>query len=409
MNRSRFACLKHIAFALLALAVILCAAEIGLRIHVSTHSDRFGGDEVGDSLIVRSWRTHHRLKPLASARCRNPDTNADVEVTTNSFGLRGPEPEVPKPLGVYRILCLGDETALAPDVDAAQSFCGRLEALLAPHCRMRLEVVNAGVPGFCPLLSYLHLRHSLIALQPDLIVLCFDMGDVADDYRYRRHTNMTAAGDPLACPHPSLVSRDSPDGIAVADQFLLVRWGKAQLGEIQVSEARPEDLRAIGSPQARYAWLTDDPPDWSIHVEQALSPIERLGRLAERHFSRLVVSTYPAPWQVSASASGGPGVRDAAGIPPHAVYRSRRPFDTLKQYAQRRNIAIHDASPAFQTAKDPETLFLKAAARFSAAGHELYARQLARFLYRTVPDVWKADDTGPDSLEPVRHAQSGGR
>jgi hypothetical protein len=397
------------ALAVVALVLVLCATEVGLRVYVANSAGQLPADAPGDSLIVRSWLTHHGLKPLASAECRNPDTGAAVVVSTNSYALRGPEPVVPKPLGVYRVLCLGDETTLAADVELSQTFCHRLEELLQPYCRLKLEVINAGVPGYCPLLSYLHVRHSLMALQPDLIVLNFDMGDIWDDYRYRRHTNMSAAGEPLACPNPAFIKPASSRGPSVADQFLVVRWAQSQLCGLSIAEKRPEDLHRIDSALARYAWIADNPPDWSIHTAQALAPIDRLNQLTARNCARLVVAVYPAPWQVAANATSGGNVRQAAGIENDAVFRSREPFDQLKQYAQKHGIAFHDASPVFQTAQQPEQSFLTNAARFSPAGHNIYARELARFIYQTVPDIWNINESSPTQTEPIRNARSAGK
>lgn len=409
MIRARFACIKHLSFAVIALIFILCAVEVGLRIYIANHAGQTPADDPGESLIVRSWQTHHGLKPLGTATCSNPDTGKAIVVTTNSFGLRGEEPEVPKPVGVYRVLCLGDESTLGADVELAETFSRQMEELLQPHSRRKIEVVNAGVPGYCPLLSYLQVKHSLLALQPDLIVLNFDMGDIAEDYRYRRHTHIDPDGELLACPNPSFVKQAAARRPGMADQLLVVRWGVSQLTRMPIAEKRPEDLHRIDSALARYAWLEDNPPDWTIHIAQALIPIEQLKHLSDRNAVRLAVAVYPAPWQVAATATSGGNVRQAVGVGPETLYRSRAPFDMLRQYTQEKYISFHDASPAFLTAEQPDQLFLNNAARFSTAGHTLYARELARFVYRTVPDIWNTSETSPDSTPPIRNARSDGR
>ena len=195
----------------------------------------------------------------------------------------------------------------------------------------------------------------------------------------------------------------------MADQLLVVRWGASQLTRMPVTEKRPEDLQRIDSGLARYAWLEDNPPDWKIHIAQALTPIEQLKQLSDRNAVRLAVAVYPAPWQVAATATNGGNSRKAVGVGPDTLYRSRAPFDTLRQYTQDQLISFHDASPAFLTAAQPDQLFLNNAARFSTAGHTLYARELARFVYRTVPDIWTSTETSPGSTPPIRNARSDGR
>src|SRR5262249_41103803 len=96
--------------------------------------------------------------------------------------------------------------------------------------------------------------------------------------------------------------------------------------------------------------------------------------------ARLVVAALPAPWQVSANASSGEGVREQAGVTQDALFRSQRPFATLAEFCQAQNIPFCNMSEAFVRAGQPERLYLKNAAAFSAAGHALYARELASFL-----------------------------
>ena len=388
MIRAPLVFLKHVFCALLAIVLLLCALEVVLR----CYSVYFGESPVEPNdeqpLQASSWSTHHQLKPLEMLIAENPDTNAPVEVATNSLGLRGRELIVPKPFGVYRVLCLGDESVLAAEVNETETFCAQLQELLQTRTRLQVEVVNAGVPGFCPLLSYLQLKHSLLSLHPDLLILNFDMSDVADDHRYRRHTRMNDSAEPLACSHPSLDSR-RPRPRKLEDEFLLSRWCKQQAASFSPGQTRREDRLDIDTPHGRYAWLKDDPPDWSIYTRQALGLIDRFRGIAERIHAGFVVATYPVPWQVSSSASNGNGVREAAGVPDDAVYRSRKPFDLLAAYVGSLGVPFCDTSPVFASVEQPDRLFFRNAPRFSEEGHTLYARELARFVVDNVPGVWE--------------------
>lgn len=397
MSRSRLSGLKHLTCALLALAGMLCAAEAGLRIYDSYTGTMRSADLAEPGLTVRSWWTHHSLKPLQRLQVPEPETQETIDIVTSSHGTRGAEVVVPKPPGVYRILCIGDEITLGADVPEAETFCGRLPALLQGHTQLRVEVVNAGVPGYCPLLSYLQLKHALLALQPDLIVLTFDMTDVADDHRYRRFTQIDDAGVPLACPHPELTGRPpKPDDMT--RHCLLARWVKCELARLTGTAGASEDLRDIDAPQGQYAWIKDNPPDWSVYVRQALEPIEPLGRTAEQVYARLVVVVCPAPWQVSADATSGAAARAAAGIPPDTLLTSRAPFEVLTTWLRQHNIAACDLSLSFQQAEQPERLFLTNAPRLSRDGHEFVAHHLAAYLLQTIPGIWT--DTSPYRSEP---------
>jgi hypothetical protein len=390
MILSRLVSLKYITYAILLLVMSVCGLEVGLRVYDS-YTAQIRTSAVGkEELVAESWKTHHRLKPLRQVVEQNPDLGTPVALRTNSYGVRGPEIDVPKPPGVYRIICLGDESTLAPQTDELETFCARLQQLLQRQSRLPIEVVNAGVPDYCPLLSYLQFRHSLIALQPDLVLLNFDMSDVADDHQYRRHTQ-TIDSLPLACPHPDLESRMQLPGHRLQDHFLIPKWCCKQLGMIRLKADRSEDRHDIDAPQGRYAWLHDNPPDWSIHVRQALMPIEPLKRAADGIYAKFVLATYPAPWQISSQASNGPDVRARVAIPHDAHFTSRLPFQTLGRYAQKHQLRFCDASPAFTATEKPERLFLRNAARLSREGHELYARVLHRFLEQNVRGVWEPE------------------
>jgi hypothetical protein len=371
--------LKPLLLAILTLAVLPCVLEFWLRWQEFRIGRPVFTAEAGSSPVVPSWLTHQQLKPLRHIVARNPDTGEAFETQTNSFGLRGPEPLLPKPKDAIRVLVLGDETILGLEVSDEETLTARLQTELTAIWRRRVEVINGAVPGDCPLTMALRLKHHLAALQPDLVICHFDMSDVADDYSLRRLTVFGADDEPLACPHPLLEKPVRGVGQRIGDQFLIARWAEQQLRKIL---PHPEDDARddIAHPHAKYAWLMDDPPDWSQHIQLAFSALSDVSQMAARLSARLLIVTCPAPWQVSNRASSGRGVRAACGIPKDAFYASELPFQLLKDFTQRRELAFCEAATAFRQSADPEQLFLTNAPRLSAAGHERYANTIAKFL-----------------------------
>lgn len=381
------ACVKHIAGAVFVLVVLLLSLEAGLRLH------RRGGSQEFDSadhspLLVASCQTFHRLKPLVQVETTNPDTGENVSLRTNSLGLRGGEVRVPRPRDVYRVLVLGDESTLAPETAEDATFCRRLQQRLQQRTRRRVEVLNAGVPGYCPLLSYLQLKHSLIGLQPDLVVLNFDMTDVADDHRCRRFLQVGADGEPLLCRHPQCEAGARKQSAERSRrEILLLAWLKRQLGRMSTSGSSPNETDDISSPLGRYAWIRDDAPDWTVSIRQTFDPIATLNRLTDRSGARLIVSAVPVPWQVAAGAGNARSLREAAGVPPDTVYRNDRPFALLGGYLQKHGIRFCNPVPAFRRSPHPESMFLQRAPRFSPQGHDLFARELVRTIVSAVPEL----------------------
>ncbi len=386
MIRSCFLWCKHVVYAVAVLALVACLAEVGLRVYDSATAQVTRRELYDRGLVCKNWFVHHTLKPSHGFAVKCPDTGERVRVAINGLGMRGPEPAIPKPAGTYRILCLGDDSTLATAVSEAETFCAVLQTELAGRMApLKVEVLNAGVPDYCPLLSYLQFRHALLSLQPDLVVLNFDMSDVADDYLIRRHAVMNSEGIPVNCPHPALEMPRATRKSGREGMLLLPQFARQHLNLLLAERTLGEKSHSIESPKCRYLWLQEQPPDWSIHISQALSPIKLLDDLASSSGALLVVAACPAPWQVSAEASNGEGVRENAGVAQDALFRSRRPWQLLAEFCQTQQIPFCDISNAFVQAEQPERLYLKNAAALSARGHALYARELAEFLRQRIP------------------------
>ena len=372
--------LKPLVLAVLTLALLPCVAEVWLRWQEFRAGRPLLTGDPREELLAPSWLTHHQLKPLRTIRATNPDSGEPFETRTNSFGLRGLEPAMPKPAGVLRVLVLGDETILGLDVADADTFAARLQDQLRGAWRQPVEVINAAVPGDCPLLAALRLKHELLGLQPDIVICHFDMSDVADDYLYRRSATLGRGDEPLACSHPLLEKPTRGVGQQLGDHFLLARWGQLQLARFWRQERPDEPTDEIDDPLGKYAWLADKPPDWSLHIQQAFAALGDVSKAAAAGSCRLLITTCPTPWQVSATASSGAGVREAAGIPPDTVFNSPLPFRLLAEFTKQRGLPLCDASEEFRQQPNPDRLFLTNAPRLSPAGHELYAATVARFL-----------------------------
>jgi len=135
---------------------------------------------------------HHRLKP--STTYHYYSSEFDVHVRTNRLGLRGPDPAVPKPPGFIRILMLGDSFTFGFPVKDEETFCSLIERGLRER-GYPVEVVNGAVSGYSPTLEYILLRDELLALEPDLVILWYDRGDLQEDYWFQRNLIYDAAGN----------------------------------------------------------------------------------------------------------------------------------------------------------------------------------------------------------------------
>ena len=241
-------------------------------------------------------------------------------------------------------------------------------------------MVNAGIPGYCPLLSYLQFKHSLAGLEPDLLILNIDMSDVADDHQYRRHARLSEDEQPLICMHPEFQPPLCPSPPMPAQQLMLFQVLKRQLGGLPADENRLPDRDEIDSLRGRYAWTQKDRPDWQVYISQALSPIGHLKDLANTLPCPLVVTICPAPWQVSGRAMSDPAARRKWGIAANRVYDPRLATRFIRRELQHSSVPFCDVTPAFQEAPEPETLFLETVPRLSRRGHRVFAEAVINFL-----------------------------
>ena len=413
MIRAKLRLVRHITTAVILLGLFLCGAEVGVRVYEVVQGQPIcanaGTECLTDPsrLAVPSWQTNLELKPHATAEVKCRDLKRMVEVSTNSLGLRGPELAVPKPPGTYRIVVLGDETIFAPEASDEDHFVHHLADLLQQRTRLRLEVVNAGIPGACPLTEFLLFKQKLMSLQPDLVLLHYDWSDVADDSRLRRRMRSDSQGTPLSCPHASL--QETPRKLHPLDhlrqQFRLVDWGLTVAGrqwKQQITE-NAASSRELGT--NAYAWMREEHPESDMKVTRSFRPIAEIARLSQGISFQLMVVTSPKPWQVSARCTNGPGIRLKCGVSPDAYYPNRAPFDALAAYAGGLNLPEADLSGALMNVEQPEANFLRYAPRWSPAGHRRVAEYLAGYLFERIPGPWNSryfqDDEQPLGQAPA--------
>jgi lysophospholipase L1-like esterase len=102
-----------------------------------------------------------------------------VTESINPHGLRGPDYAYDKPAGVYRVLLVGDSMLEGSSVTDEQVVSERLRASLQTAMPgRRVEVINAGVGGYSTDQEYLLFKNELVKYRPDLTVLFFTENDV---------------------------------------------------------------------------------------------------------------------------------------------------------------------------------------------------------------------------------------
>lgn len=98
----------------------------------------------------------------------------------NALGYRNDEFPLEKPEGVYRIVVLGGSSTYDVRIaDNAQTFTAQLEKLMREkYGYQRVEVINAGVPGYNSWEILVNLEFRVLDLDPDLVIIYEGTNDV---------------------------------------------------------------------------------------------------------------------------------------------------------------------------------------------------------------------------------------
>ena len=358
--------IKHVVLAVLVVVGAICVAEVGLRAN-RLHNELNGvGDADVSKMGIPCASSFQRLPVNQRSSYWSPVLGDDVEISTNSLGLRGPEIGIPKPAGTYRIVCLGDDATLAPDISESECFCGLLPSSLA-GLGSQVEVINAGQPGHCPLSNLAWARSRLIGLQPDLVILCCDVSDVSDDRRCRPLAKLSDDGQVLSVPHPAANSEGEDLLSTIEQEFMLAKLVSEHFGNQLASPSFEENELESVEPLAENS--AGHP---TVLIEQAWEPLAGLKNLCENISADFVVAVVPSRHTVDAVSDSGSSVSISSG--------TTEVLRLLAERASREQIPLLDPSVEFAGNEDASQLFLGVSGAMSPEGHQLFAHILGNAL-----------------------------
>jgi len=173
----------RLAFGFLVASAFFIVLDLGTRVACSgVLSDREALLQQEETLLQReeedgSWVDAPKAQDWAPTMRGNPfllweyapgqRTESDTDVNINSMGLRGPEPTIPKPDGIRRLLCTGDSTIYGFKVRDGEVFID----VAAKQLGQGFEAWNAAIPGYSSYQSLNMLQMRALALEPDLLVI----------------------------------------------------------------------------------------------------------------------------------------------------------------------------------------------------------------------------------------------
>ncbi len=161
------------ALLLASLGVAVAVAELAVR---AVYPGRMPGG-FGPALYRYDDLLGWEKRPNAEVSRRTSEW--DVTITTNRFGLRGPEITADKPPGARRVLLLGDSFIEAYSVSQAETVSAQLQGRLRETGWRGAEVLNGGTAGYSSDQELLFFTEHGAQWEPDVTVLFFYLNDVA--------------------------------------------------------------------------------------------------------------------------------------------------------------------------------------------------------------------------------------
>ncbi len=186
----------------------------------------------------RKLRPHRHLGYVTTANYRSGRNRH------NALGFRGDEIMTPKPEGVYRIVCLGGSTTYSSSVeDPAEAYPALLQGFLRSAGRPKVEVINAGVPGYSSLESLINLELRVLDLEPDLLIVQHAINDVharlVDPPTAYRGDNSGSSGVQGLAPMPALFEHSA----ALRTLAIRLGWAIPHSSLLRVFGPIPESHR----------------------------------------------------------------------------------------------------------------------------------------------------------------------
>jgi lysophospholipase L1-like esterase len=260
---------------------------------------------------------------------------------TDSLGLRDTDE---LRLDTFRILAIGDSFTFGMYVHNQEAWPARLEETLNQRgLPRRVQVLNAGVPGYTLEDELAYLKDKGLALHPNLVVLGFYTNDVFDLYPtirqyFARSVVLADAGAP---PKVGPVTRFLRDNSALYNALMGLR---AEYQQGQIDAAVNRVTPTVSGLQEMYRdmmFLNPDKPEYKPEWEGYEKLFRETVDLLDSQGIPLVVVAFPDLAQLP----------DTGGLPDV-------PQRFLAELTSETNVAYLDLLPVYRNAGDVQSLYL---------------------------------------------------
>ena len=326
------------------------------------------------SVRVANAQYHHGL--AANFPGYHAWGGSHYRLSTNSLGFKDHSTRiVPLIQDRHRVLLMGDSFTEGVGFDFDETFAGLLYRA-GLNSENQVEFLNAAVASYSPIIYYQKIKHLLeIGLHFDEVVVFSDLSDVHDeatryfcideDPQYNVYCDLETVSDMrVKRDHPHFLARN----FIVADRI-------RQTVKRAIHEWRhPTDMSYLARNTFRAgSWTLRgiEPPLPPLQLEggiaRSLKNMQKLADLLAERRIPLTIAVYPWPNQLFYDD------------------RESRQVAIWRDFCAKNCKEFIDLFPAFFDEKDAhegwyERLFIKGDVHFSAEGHRLMFRELAKRL-----------------------------
>ena len=305
---------------------------------------------------VLPWNLQPNLDRTAGSRTGE----FEIRIRTNALGFRGPDRELEKPPGTWRIVGIGDSFTWGSGAQEEATFLARVEAALAARGGPAVEAINLGIPRYWPEPEALVLRHYGLHYQPDLVLVGVLPNDFED----------TRIGDTLSIGHGYILSSRAR-GLGGVGYWLYRHSHVARLALAhRLTAAWDRDRRGTGVEEE------DAETVWA-RMYEAWGRMVDMTRAADARIAFVHIPLGP-PWSV-----------EAHEFP-----------DRLRRFCAARECAVIDVLPAFSAHPTPDELYYPIDGHCTETGYALIADVIVRELESR--GIW------PEGLLPRARDKSAG-
>lgn len=334
--------------------------------------------------IIPDEYRHHKLVPNSYARFEQRDFSYIQRV--NNVGLRGKDIEVKKSPDRYRIVMLGDSFTMGKGVEDNQTFSALLEETLNKRRKTgnkkNIEILNAGVDSYAPILSFIQLTRDLEPLEPDMVVLNLDVSDLVQETVYRKEAVYGADGEIIRIPGAAREMqlneriRTWTDRHLYITRYLLFYTNKL----FDYKEFTVRDMVTQANFELAMHTLAEDTDPREEQWHNMYDSIMKIKKYCDSKSIKFLLTVYPWGHQVN-DREWLPGRYNA--IPLNSTVTDKSLY-RIQEYAKNNGIKILNLYSLFRSYNGQHKLYFSYDAHFTTEGHKLMADGLAEYLQASI-------------------------